>query len=137
MGHRLELEDTGYDGVAGEVALEELLVHGEVLDGGALHLGGEVGDAINEEEGVTVGEDLEDVLDVEDGFGFGELERRHHGAHGGVVFPEGLGGFGIRSVTGFDGDDVAVELSAAEHEVADEIEGFVTGELVVEAHGLL
>ncbi len=58
LGHGLELEDTWHDGVPWEVALEELLIHGEVLDGGALHFGGEVGDAVDEEEGVAVGEDF-------------------------------------------------------------------------------
>ncbi len=48
LGHGLELEDAGHDGVSGEVSLEEVLVHGEIFDGGALHLGGEAGDAINQ-----------------------------------------------------------------------------------------
>ena len=46
LGHGLELEDAGHDGVSGEVALEEFLIHGEVLDGGALHFGREADDAV-------------------------------------------------------------------------------------------
>lgn len=137
LRHGLELEDAWHDGMSGEVALEEVLVHGEILDSGALHLGGESGDAVNEEEGVAVGEDLEDLGDIEDGFGFGEFDGGNHGAHGGVVFAKGFGGFGVGAVAGFDGDDVAGEFAPGEHEVADEVEGFVAGEFVVEAHGLL
>lgn len=137
LGHCFQLKNTGHDGVSGEVALEEFLVHGEVLDCGAFHLRGEAGDAVDEEEGVTVGKNSEDVLDVENGLGFGKLDRRHHGAHGGIVFLKGLGGFGVGTVAGLDGDDVAVEFAAGKHEIADEVECFVAGEFVVEAHGLL
>lgn len=137
LGHGLELEDAGHDGVAGEVALEELLIHGEVLDRGTLHFGRESNDTVDEEEGVAVGEDFEDVLDVEDGLGLWEFDGWDHGAHGGVVFLEGFCGFGVGAVAGFDGDDVADKLTPGEHEVADEVEGFVAGKFVVEAHGLL
>ena len=136
MGHRLELEDAGHDGMSGEVALKELLVHGEVLDGGALHFGRKAGDAIDEEERISVGKDFEDVLDVENSLGFGEFEGWDHGPHGGIVFAQGFGGFGVGSVAGFDCDDVAIKFAPGEHEVADEVEGFVAGELIVEAHGL-
>jgi len=38
LSHGFELKDAGHDGMAGEVATEEVLVHGNVLDSGALHV---------------------------------------------------------------------------------------------------
>ena len=84
-----------------------------------------------------MGKDFEDLGDVENRFGFGKFDGGYHGAHGGVVFAKCFGRFGVRAVAGFDGYDVAGEFSPGEHEVADEVEGFVAGEFVVEAHGLL
>ena len=137
MCHRFQLQDSRHDGVSGEVSLEEFLVHGEILDRGAFHLGRETGDAIDEEEGVAVGEDFEDVLDIENRFGFGKFDRRNHRAHRGVVFLESLSGFGIWTVAGFDGDDVSVEFFPGKHKIADEVEGLVSRKFVVESHRLL
>lgn len=81
--------------------------------------------------------DFEDLGDVEDSLGLGKFDGRDHGTHGGVVLSQSFGGFGVGAVAGFDGDDVAGELAPGEHEVANEVEGFVAGEFVVEAHGLL
>ena len=137
LGHRFQLQNAGHNGMSGEVTLEEFLVHGEILDCGALHLRGEAGDPVDQEEWVAVGQDLEDVLDVENGLRFGKFHWRNHGAHGGIVFLKSFGGFGVRSVSGFYRNDVAIEFATGKHEVADEVECFVAGELIVKAHGLL
>lgn len=39
-------------------------------------------------------------------------------------------------MAGFDGNDVAKDAFAAEHEVANQVERLVAGELVVETNGL-
>jgi len=134
--HGLELEDAWHDGVSGEVALEEFLVHGEVFNGGALHLIGEAGHAINEEERISMGKNTMDVLRSENRFGFGELERWNHRAHLSVFFFDTLGGFGVWAMAGLDGDDMAAEFFPGKHEVSDDVEGFVAGEFVLKAHGL-
>lgn len=135
LGHGFELEDARHDGVAGEVALEEVLVEGEVFDGGAGGVG-EVDDAVDEEEGVAVRENFLDVGDGEDGFSFGDGDGGDGGFHAGVFFFQEGSHLGVGSVAGGDGDDVAEDALSAEHEVADDVEGFVTSELVVEAAGL-
>ena len=64
LGDGFDHEDAGHDGVAGEVALEELLVDGDVLDGDDALVGLHLDDAVDEEEGVAVrqeGHDFEDV----------------------------------------------------------------------------
>ena len=60
-------------------------------------------------------QDFEDVLDVENGLGFGKLQRRHHGPHGGVVFLKGFGRFSVGSMAGFNGNDVSIEFTTGEH----------------------
>lgn len=82
-------------------------------------------------------QDSEDVLDVQNGLGFREFNGWHHGPHGSVVFLKGFSGFSVGSVTGFDGDDMPVELAAREHEVADDVKCLVSCEFVVKTHGLL
>ncbi len=121
LGHSLKLEDAGHDGVSGKVPLEKVLVHGEVLDGGAFHLRGETGDAIDEQEWIAVREDFKDLGDVEDSFCLWEFDGRNHGTHGGIVFAKGFCGFGVGPVAGFDGDNVAREFASREHEVTDEV----------------
>jgi len=137
LGHGLELEDAGHDGVAGEVAGEEGLVDGDVFDAGAFGVAFEIDNAIDEEERVAVGEDFEDVVDIEDAFALWNGDGRDHGPHARVFGLEGGGHFGVGAVAGFDGDDVAEDAFAGEDEVADEVEGFVACEFVREAQGFL
>ena len=59
------------------MALEEWLVDRDILDGGAFELTGEVDDSVDEEEWIAMGEDAEDVLDLQNCFAFWQLERRH------------------------------------------------------------
>lgn len=76
LGHGFELEHAGHDGVFGEVTGEERLVHGHVLQPGTLVVAFEIDDSVDEEEGVTVGEKLHDIVDIENGFSLGDFERR-------------------------------------------------------------
>src|SRR6266571_4490212 len=67
LGHRLDDQDARHDRVAGEVALEERLVEGDVLDADhALPLL-DLQDPIDQEERVAVREDLQDPPDVHHG----------------------------------------------------------------------
>ena len=47
LGHGLKLEDARHDGMSWKVPLEKVLVHGEVLDSGTLHIRREASDAID------------------------------------------------------------------------------------------
>lgn len=132
LGHGFELEDTGHDRVTGEVTLEEVFIEGEVLDRGA-GLVGEVDDAVDEKEGVAMGEDLEDVGDVKHCFSLGNDDWGDKGHHLSILFLQERSHFGIRSVPWCDGDNVSEDTFPAEHEVADKVEGFVAGELVAKA----
>ena len=67
MGDGLDHEDAGHDGVVGEVALEVGLVDGDVLDGDDAFGAFDLEDAVDEEEGVAMGEDRHDLEDVERG----------------------------------------------------------------------
>lgn len=137
LGHRFELQDTGHDGVSGEVSLEEGFVERDVLDRGAFRILGEVDDAVDEEEGVAVGEDFQDVLDVEDGLSFRELDFGNEGGHAGILLLDHGGHLCVGPVTWGDGDDVAGDAFSAEEEIANEVECLVSGKLVGVAHGFL
>ena len=70
-----EDEHAGHDGRAGKMALKEWLVDGDVLVGLNMGVGDAVNHAIHEQEGVAVGQDGENALNIHsDGglFGHGE-----------------------------------------------------------------
>lgn len=138
LGHGFDLEDARHDWVAWEVALEERFVDGDGFDAGAFVFAFEADDAVDHEEGVAVGEDAHDLVDVEDGFSEGDGDRaRDHAEHASVFGLEAAGHFCVRAVAGFDGDDVAHDAAAEEHEVADDVEDFVADEFVREAERFL
>ena len=132
LRHCFELEHARHHGMVGEVSLEEVFVEGEVLDRGA-GLVGEVDDAVDEKEGVAMGKDFENVGEVKNGFALGNNDGGDVGHHLGILFLQERGHFGIGSVAWCDCDDVPEDALAAEHEVADEVEGFVAGEFVAES----
>ena len=131
--HRFNLEYAGEDGLLGEVALEEGLVGGDVFDAYDVVLTF-LYDFVDEEEGVAVGEEFADAHVV------------HYGLFGGVVdgsldflaldfAADFLGELGVDGVAGSGGDDAALEGTAYEGDVADDVEEFVACGLVVEGEG--
>jgi hypothetical protein len=64
LGDGFDHEDAGHDGVVGEVTLEVGLVDGDVFDGDDALLAFDLEDAVDEEEGVAVGEEGHDLEDV-------------------------------------------------------------------------
>lgn len=127
--HGFDDEDTGHDGGAGVVALEEDIVEGDVFDADGFGVGVDFQDAVNHEHGVAVGEDALDFADVEGGFAVEE------GGAVGVLFgvEEFFGEEVVEGVAGLVGDDAAADGSADEIEVADEVQYFVAGAFVGEA----
>src|SRR5215212_7887554 len=67
LRHRLQDEDAGHDGRAGEVALEEVLVDRHLLDPDDAHPLRQLDDAVNEQERVAVRQNLLDGAGVEKG----------------------------------------------------------------------
>src|SRR5687767_8374162 len=79
LRHRLDDEDAGHDGRAGEVALKEVLVDRHLLDPDDAHPAGQLDDAVHEQERVAVRQDLLNGAGVENGFHgktSGSLERK-------------------------------------------------------------
>jgi hypothetical protein len=70
LGDGFDDEDTGHDGIAREVALEEGLIDGDVLDGDDALFSFDLEDAVDEEERVAMGEDGHDAIDVHHGLNF-------------------------------------------------------------------
>ena len=64
LGDGFDHEDAGHDGVVGEVALEVGLVDGDVFDGDDALLALHLDDAVDEEEGIAMGQEGHDVEDV-------------------------------------------------------------------------
>jgi hypothetical protein len=65
LGHRLHHQHAGHDRIAGEVAVEERFVDGDVLDGhdplGAL----ELDDAVDQQKRIAVGQKFHDLPNVQ------------------------------------------------------------------------
>lgn len=137
LSHRLELQDSGHDRMVWEVALEEWLVDRDIFDGGAFEFTGKVDDPVDEEERIAMGEDAEDVFDFQNRFSFWKLERWDKRHHARVFLLQHGGHARVRTMSRGDCDDVAGDALSTEHEVADEIEGLVPGEFVLEAHRFL
>src|SRR5215204_3869046 len=68
LRHRLDDEDAGHDGRAGEVSLKEMFVDRHLLDPDDTHALRQLDDAIDEQERVTVRQNLLDGAGVENRF---------------------------------------------------------------------
>jgi hypothetical protein len=136
LSHGFELEDAGHDGMAGEMALEKGFVDGDAFQSDSFIFPLEPEHAIDHEEGVTVGKNAHDLIDIERTFANGNIFDRHEL---GKVFPkrvvDGAGEFDVEAVAWFGGDDVGLEVTGKEGEIANNIEDFVTNEFVFVAHG--
>jgi len=64
LGHGFHHQHAGHDGKTGEVALEERLVDGHVLDGYHALGGLELDDAVEQQKRIAVGQEIHDLLDV-------------------------------------------------------------------------
>jgi len=71
LGQGLDYQDAGHDGRSGEVALEELLVEGYVLYAYNPTFVIDFDYAVNHEKRIAVGQDAEQVLDIEGRLGQG------------------------------------------------------------------
>ena len=67
LGQRLDDEDAGDDGIAGEVPLEEGFVDGELLEARGALPGLDFEDTVHQQKGRPVGDDLLDGAGVEHG----------------------------------------------------------------------
>ena len=74
LRQRLDLEHAGHDRVTGEVTGEVRLVHRHIFHAGAFVFAEAIDDAVDHEEWVTVGENFEHLVDVEDAFAIGNAD---------------------------------------------------------------
>ena len=88
LGHGFELQHAGHHGVIRKVSLEEVFVKGEVFDRGAGFFG-EVDDAVNQEEGVAMGEDSEKVGGVKNRLALGDDDGGDEGHHLSILLFQG------------------------------------------------
>ena len=75
LGQGLDYQDAGHDGSSGEVPLEELLVEGYVLYAYNPTFVIDFDYAVDHEERIAVGQDAEQVLDIEGRLGQGFFGR--------------------------------------------------------------
>ena len=133
--HGLDVEHAGHNGLLGEVSLEVGLVGGDVFDTDDVLLT-HVYDLVDQQEGVAVGEQLADAVVVHQRRDVGVVNRRDH-VHAFDVAAQQLGQLGVDGVAGACGYDAALEGSAYQGDVADDVKQLVACRLVVGLEGLL
>ncbi len=138
LSHGLKLEHPRHDGVTGEVTLKVGFIDGDVFDATALGLSFEPDDPVHHEEGVAVRQDVHHLIDVQNGIPTWDVHRwRHHGAHGVVLRIDGASQLSVGTMSRANGNHVAENAAAGEHEIANNVENLVTDELVLEPQRLL
>ena len=135
LRHGLDLQHAGHDRMIGKVALEERLVDRDRLHSGAFGITLEGHDAVDHEERIPVGENLHDLRGGKDALADWQRGRRDHRHHVGVLFGDGYGQFGVRSVTGPHGNDMTEQGTSGQGEISDDIEDLVADKFVREAEG--
>ena len=124
------------------MALEIGFVDRDVLDRNQFRVADELQHTVDHQERITVGQHLEDALDIER-----RLTRLRGPGGGGLLLrtllpflqllKEDLRELGVDRMAGARGDDVRLERHAEQENVADDIEDLVADELVLEAQRLL
>lgn len=77
LGNGLDDQHPRHNGHFGEVSSEERLVNGDVLDGYDALLAGEINDTVNQEEGMAMGQDAQDVANIQRNLGRRRRSFRH------------------------------------------------------------
>ena len=126
LGHRLDDQDARHDGRPGIMALEEVLVDGNILDAHRPDVFLELHNAVHKEEGVPVRQDLHDLADVH---GRARLGPGTGGPAGALVL-ESANQPVVQHVAAFDGHDPAAYVTVQEEQVAHQVQHFVASRLV-------
>ena len=123
LGHGLHLQHARHHWVVGEVALEERLVHGDVLDAcdaAVVH----VHDAVHQQEGVAVGQHGGDFVDVH--------QRRTVEPEVRQVFlrldgfGQNLGELDVGGVARTRGKHVSLDEAPGQGQISDDVQQLVT-----------
>ena len=135
LGHRLDDEDARHDRPSRPVPLEERLVGAHILDRHDRLADLNLEHAVDEQERIAVGENIEDTPDIDCAV-FPERNGRGPRAVLLLFFqtleqPAHQGGVGV--MAGPMGDDEPVQIHAQERQVADHVENLVPGAFVGKA----